>query len=254
MTRTWLLATFGMLFLISAAHAQVPSVRIAGRALDRAGFALPGVTVNVSGAITRQAVTDADGKYVFTDLAPGAYTLTAILPGFVAASRNVVAAAPGSFAVDFSLYLGCLSEIQLVVQGPPLPITIAAVDAVLYVRVADAGRPVRLADGDCVEGREHQATVLAIVKSPRLNSDTIRLVQEAVTARARGRAAYGAGDELIVFLQRHQSGAFVDFSHDVYAVRDGRVRWTRDDLPGVTDGSPVRQVLEGLRNTLSMIR
>jgi len=247
MIRTSLLAAIGVLAVASGVYAQASSVRLSGRAVDRAGAALPGVTVNVSGAITRQAVTDADGEYVFTDLAPGGYTLTATLPGFQPSSRTIGAVAPGSFVVDFAMYLGCGSMHQRIVPGPPLPQSIASADAVLYVRIANDGRSVRLTDGDCIDGHEHQAIVLAAVKSPRLNSDHIRLVRT-------GGSPYHAGDELIVFLQRHQSGAFVDVDHDVFPVHDGRVRWTRDDVPGITDGSPVRQVLEGLRNTLSMIR
>jgi hypothetical protein len=215
--------------------------------MDSSGAALPGVTVTLTGAGTRQAVTDADGQYLFTDLRPGAYTLTATLAGFKAATRSFVAAAPGSFVVDFPLRLGCLSVVDPPLTVGGLPTSIAAAAAVLYVRITDAGRAVRLADDDCVEGYEHQATVLAVIKSPRLSSDAIRLVKA-------GRTSYSTGDELIVFLERHQSGAFIDFGWNVYPVQDGRVHWTRDDLPGVTDGSPVRQVLEGLRNTLSMIR
>ena len=249
MKSTAVLVAVAVLVFACVVQAQTAAtVRISGRALDRTGGPLPGVIVSVSGASTRQAQTDADGNYVFTDLPPGAYTLTAALVGFETASRSIVATAPGSFTVDFALYLGCGTMHQRIVPAPLLPQSISAADAVLYIRIHDAGRAVRLTNGDCVEGYEHQATVLAAIKSPRLSSDAIRLV------RTGGASAYLAGDELIVFLRRHQSGAFVDAGDDVYPVRDGLVRWTRDDLPGIADGSPVRQVLEGLRNTLSMIR
>lgn len=232
-------------------HAQTGGVRIAGQTTDGKGGVLPGATVRLTGGTTLQAVTDADGRYLFTELPTGNYTLTATLPGFQPSTREIVAAAPGSFVVDVPLYLGCSYVIDFF--ETKLPMAIAGADAVLYVRVADAGRAVRLTDGDCIEGYEHKATVLAAVKSPRLSSDTIRLVRTGRTSPGP-RAGYNVGDELIVFLQRHQSGAFVDFGSDAHPVRDGRVQWTRDDLPGVTDGTPVRQVLEGLRNTLSMIR
>jgi hypothetical protein len=235
-----------MLTMASGAHPQSATVRVSGRAIDSSGAILPGVTVTLTGPSTRRAVTDADGSYVFTDLMPGYYTLTGTLAGFQTASRAVVAAAPGSFAVDLTLRLGCLSEIDRVDFG--LPTNIAAADAVLYVRITDAGRRARLTSNDyCVEGREHQAIVLDVIKSPRLGSDMIRLVRA-------GPTSYRPGDEVVVFLHRHPSGAFIDFGDYTFPVTDGRVRWWRDDLPGVTDGSPVRQVLEGLRNTLSMIR
>jgi len=237
--------------LVSNAYAQTPAVRVSGRALDRSGAVLPGVTVTLVGSTTRTAVTDADGRYLFTDLPIGPYTVTAALPGFQTATRTLSAPAPGSFAVDVVLYLGCVSIIDRFVPSG-LATSIAAADAVLHVRVTDAGRAVRLTDGDCIDGQEHRATVLAVIKSPRLASDAIRLVH--TNLNRTGAPSYRAGDELIVFLQRHGSGAFVDFGWDTFPVNNGRVRWTRSDLPGVIDGSPVRDVLEGLRNTLSMIR
>lgn len=232
--------------LLASLQAQSGGVRIAGRTTDRTGAAVPGVTVTLAGATMRRAVTDADGRYLFTDLPTGSYTVTASIPGFQTSTHAVVASAPGSFAVDLALHVGCLFEIQRVDFG--LPTNMAAADAILYLRIADAGRAVRVTESDyCVEGRQHAAVVLGAIKSPRLSSDTIRLVRA-------GTSDYRPGDEVIVFLRRHPSGAFLDFGDYAFAVREGRVRWWRDDLPGVTDGSPVRDVLEGLRNTLSMIR
>jgi hypothetical protein len=237
--------TVVMFALGTGAYAQMATVRVSGRAVDRSGAVLPGVKVTLAGSTTRTAVTDGDGRYLFTELQTGSYTVTAVLPGFQTNTRTVIAVAHGAFVVDFRLDLDCLLEGDNFDLG--LPTNIAAADAVLYVRITDAGRSVRLTEGGCVEGFEHKATVLAIIKSPRLSSDTIRLVRAA-------SGGYRAGDEVIVFLQRHPSSAFVDFGWHTFLVDGGRVHWTRSDLPGVIDGSPVRDVLEGLRNTLSMIR
>ena len=247
MCRASLLAPGVALAFTVAALAQTGgTVRVAGHVMDRDGAPLGSALVTLTtNDVVREVVTDPDGRFVFAELPPAAFTVTATLTGFQSANRTVVASVPGAVTIDFRLDAACLSTIRGNDWG--LPTNIAAADAVLYVRIIDAGRPARLTSGGyCVEGQEHRATVVAAIKSPVLRSDTIRLV------RAGGR--YNAGDEYILFLHVHPSGAFVDFRDHAFQVEQGRVRWTRTDLPGVTDGSPVRQVLEGLRNTLSMIR
>jgi hypothetical protein len=243
-----MLATAVAVAVAVAAYAQTSTgtVRVAGRVVDRDGAPLGGALVRATAnAADREVVTDPDGGFVFTDLAPATYTVTATLTGFQSATRSVAASVAGAVSIDFRLDAACLSTIRVNDWG--LPTNIAAADAILYVRITDAGRPTRLmSSGYCVEGHEHRATVVAAIKSPALQSDVIRLVH------AGGR--YNTGDEYILFLHVHPSGAFVDFHDHAFQVEQGRVRWTRSDLPGITDGSPVRQVLEGLRNTLSMIR
>jgi len=241
---TWLAMV--TLVLASGAYAQTATVRLSGRAMDSSGAILPGVTVTLTGPIPRQAVTDGDGQYVFTGLTPGAYTVTGTLPGFETGTRALVASTPGSFVADLVLRLRCIFPDLIITDG--LPATLSVSDAVLYVRIEDTGRLVTVGESaGCVKGYEHRATVLDVVKAPRLASDVIRLL------RARD-TAYRTGDEYIVFLRRHSSGALIDFGAYAFPVINSRVRWTRSDLPGVIDGSPVRDVLEGLRNTLSMIR
>ena len=69
----------------SPASAQQTESRILGRVLDQSGAALPGVTVTVTSKSTgaeRTAVTDGDGTYTVTNLAPGPYTVRAELAGF----------------------------------------------------------------------------------------------------------------------------------------------------------------------------
>ena len=68
---------------VGSASAQTTSGTISGRVVDATGLALPGVTVEVQGVdITQTYVTDADGKFRFLELAPGAYKVTATLQGF----------------------------------------------------------------------------------------------------------------------------------------------------------------------------
>src|SRR5262245_21048210 len=64
------------------AFAQVYTGRIDVVAKDGTGAVLPGVTVELTGAQTQSAVTDAQGVVHFLNLAPGKYAITAKLSGF----------------------------------------------------------------------------------------------------------------------------------------------------------------------------
>ncbi len=67
--------------------------------------ALPGVTITLSGAGTGSAVTDANGKYSFTALEPGSYTVAEQVPARMEAtspaSVNMTLAAGQTATVDF---------------------------------------------------------------------------------------------------------------------------------------------------------
>jgi hypothetical protein len=53
------------------------------------GSPLPGVSVSVSGPVSRSAVTDATGRAVFTNLPVGTYTVSATIAGVGTRSRTV---------------------------------------------------------------------------------------------------------------------------------------------------------------------
>ena len=48
--------------------------------ISKNGAALPGIVVTVTGAGTGSATTDSSGNYSFTDVRPGTYTITPVLP------------------------------------------------------------------------------------------------------------------------------------------------------------------------------
>lgn len=69
------------------------------------GAGLPGVTVELTGAFNRVSETDASGRYVFSEVPPGAYVISIRnLPldaAFPALSRTAVVASGGTRQVDF---------------------------------------------------------------------------------------------------------------------------------------------------------
>lgn len=74
-----------MFFAAIAAHAQVASSSLAGTVRDQSSAVVGGAVVTAAQTATgfvRSTTTDAHGDYVFDQLAPGVYTLTAAKPGF----------------------------------------------------------------------------------------------------------------------------------------------------------------------------
>jgi hypothetical protein len=82
-------------------------ITISGRIIDQNGAVLIGAkvvaTLTATGA-KREVVTDAEGRYRFVELAPGAYTVRASSEGFAVEERvNVSAVAGQNVRLDFTL-------------------------------------------------------------------------------------------------------------------------------------------------------
>lgn len=70
---------------VSVAAAQIVSSNIVGSVTDATGAMVPGVNLivtNQSTGVARTATTGPDGAFVFPQLAPGTYTITASAQGF----------------------------------------------------------------------------------------------------------------------------------------------------------------------------
>ena len=103
-----------LIFLASRLAAQVISSSIVGDVLDSSGAAMPGVVVTVTSASTgaaREISTDATGAYVFPQLNPGLYQLTANHPGFKRYEvTNIVLLVSQTVRVDIRLQVGEVNE------------------------------------------------------------------------------------------------------------------------------------------------
>ena len=115
---------FLLAFLVvpSFAYAQTT---LAGIVRDPSGAVLPGVTVEASSSAlidkTRSAVTDGSGQYRITDLPPGVYSVTYMLPGFSRVVREgLMLSGSGAVSVDVELRLGSLEETVTVTGESPV--------------------------------------------------------------------------------------------------------------------------------------
>ena len=101
----FLWATFAMLPVVAGAQATGTGAVI-GRITDSSGGVLPGVSVTLRSPEalgTYTAVTDSDGRYRISNLAPASYEARAELQGFQAAVQRVAVRIGATLTVDFLL-------------------------------------------------------------------------------------------------------------------------------------------------------
>ena len=125
MRRTrFVLAACLVLILVNHRHAaaQTATGTIVGTVVDDTGAALPGAAVIITNAdtsLTRNLVTDANGRYAAPNLPPGPYFLKATLQGFETVLRSGITLTVGREAVvDLTMKIGSLqSEVTVVAEA-----------------------------------------------------------------------------------------------------------------------------------------
>src|SRR3989442_1227533 len=98
-----------LVVLVAGALAQTETGQISGTVMDPTGAVVPKATVtlkNPQTGLSRQTVTGTAGAYVFTNLLPGNYQLTATASGFNTTSQPADVAVGGRVGVDFHLTVG----------------------------------------------------------------------------------------------------------------------------------------------------
>ena len=98
------LATLAAL-LCAPALALAQNGRVRGTVRDAHNVAMTGATIRLTGgtAAARRTTSDAEGAYAFADVAPGAYTVSASLPGVKTQVQQVRVSADAEAVADFVL-------------------------------------------------------------------------------------------------------------------------------------------------------
>jgi len=139
------IAAIAVLFSGVPAGAQAQNGRIRGTVRDAGGDPLSGVTIRAQGAAaSKRATTGTDGSYSITNLSPGAYAVSASLPGLrTQAQQNVQVKADAETVVDFVMQALQLEAVTVTAmlreqRLADVPFSIAApTEQALRIRGAD---------------------------------------------------------------------------------------------------------------------
>lgn len=117
-------AALAILGLAAGALAQTFQGSIRGLITDTDGGVLPGVSVtleNEGTGVTRTAVSNAVGEYVFANVQPSTYTVSAELSGFAPfVSEGLIVGVSAALVVDATLGVGGIEETVTVTGETPL--------------------------------------------------------------------------------------------------------------------------------------
>src|SRR5947207_2142357 len=120
----WCAVGIVLMTLGSSAQAQVLYGSLTGNLTDASGSAVPGAKVealNVGTGVSKQAVSDDRGTYLFSDLQPGMYKVTVAAPAFSArVFENVAVTLNSVLRLDAQLSVSQVSETINVSAGTAL--------------------------------------------------------------------------------------------------------------------------------------
>jgi outer membrane receptor protein involved in Fe transport len=116
-----LVLTVCLLLLAPVALLAQTTGTIEGQVTDQSGAALPGVTVELTGARlqgTKTGVTAADGHYRFLSLVPGDYTVTASLAGFGKVQKKATVTLDATATANMQMALSTTAEVTVTGEAP----------------------------------------------------------------------------------------------------------------------------------------
>ena len=119
-----LLLAIALAFGASPAYGQAYSASLTGAVTDPKGGVMPGLPVQLQNQAThdtRVVKTGADGHYIFSELAPGTYTLTVTAPGFKTFVQSGITLEPQiASAIDVTMQIGSSTTTLEVTSAAPL--------------------------------------------------------------------------------------------------------------------------------------
>jgi hypothetical protein len=244
------LATAVLVVLTGTAHAQAVRGTLLGSVHDGQGAAIPGATVTATETqtnISRTAVTNQSGNYVFANLKDGLYRVEAELTGFKKFSRDGVDVKVNSTVrVDVVLEVGNMEETVEVVQETPL----------LQTDRADTGRTI---EGRQVQelplgyGRSFQgmwATVPGTVTMTRPHSQFFN-PQDSQETKFNGQSRLSNNVQVDGLDNNHKTGLLTVFIPSAEAIDSVNVSTSNFDAEfGRAGGSVTTVVLKSGTNEL----
>ena len=202
-----------ILCMVGATSAAAQYEQVSGVVVDATGGVLPGATVTLIGGLysPRPTVTDATGRFTFTGVPPGVYTVTVSLSGFGAVTVDGVAvgAAPVELP-DITLRLAAFDEAVVVVTATrveePLqqvPMSISAVTGADIERwaIGNLTELSRWTPGLTVVDQGSRGSNVVIVRG--LHTDALNGSEAAGNNYNNGVATYLGDIPLAVDLRLH---------------------------------------------------
>src|SRR5687768_4162383 len=119
----WMVVLAALIAMPTPSFAQggTASGSLSGVVVDQSGGVIPGVTVTATNQATNQArsvVTNSDGLYRFSGLAPSLYSVTGELAGFATVKLTDISVNVGSsLDVNLTMAVSALSESVTVSAG-----------------------------------------------------------------------------------------------------------------------------------------
>lgn len=223
-----LLTALGLVVFAGDGARGQETFSLVGTVTDTADGPLPGVTATISdGSDSRVIVTDAPGRFEFTGLLPGTYTVDAALVGFRARTRRVEVGVAPSTRLDMTLRVAPLQIADPVILTPVEQVQRAS--AIAHIRIATTRMPVHRPGEDEFE-IVHDASALFVLKGDI--PGVVELVRHTRLECAAGEPIPALqpsippiGSEFVMLLYRMEAeGRSSAWSPDpTFPVRNGRV-------------------------------
>lgn len=135
-----LLAAWVSIFVFAVVNVSVVQAqsvlegKLTGMVTDDQGELLPGVTVEITGPSimgTRSVVTSPKGGFVFLNVPPGTFKLTASLPGFKTyVQENIILGAGSTVEIKMVMEVGKVEEeVTVIAPSPIIDVKTSAVDS-----------------------------------------------------------------------------------------------------------------------------
>src|SRR5215207_3761056 len=189
----------------STAAAQAVSGTLLGNITDSSGGAVPGATISATEAetgVARTAVSNESGRYIFSSLVNGRYTVTAELQGFKkVVHQNIKVDVNTTIRVDVVLEVGAMTE----------AVEVSAETPVLQTDRTDTGRLIEsklITDMPLTFNRNFQSLMITVPGSTRPHREHSQFFnsQDSLRFEVNGQAGMASNTLIEGLDDNHKTG------------------------------------------------